>query len=334
MPMIPLSVVIAAVMGYYLLNELTRPDPRNHFACAFLLLLTIQLSMAGLRFGYGIEEVKIIYPLTASLIGPLAFLSFQNPTTVGTTKSWSLAMHLIPFLVIGYLTITASNIIDPMLGLITLGYGIALIVLGLTEKDIFPWVDFNRREYIYRALWCVAVLAIVSAMTDFVITYDNWHSSGINIPSIVGWTSILVVVLFVAFIIWLKTGAIQLETASQKPVASADIEGEKALLEKLEHLIESTQLHLDPDLNLNRIARKLGIPARQVSVAINRQKSLSVSQFINNLRIQEAFRLLKESDMSVTSIMLQSGYITKSNFNREFNRRTGLSPSVWRKNNK
>ena len=86
----------------------------------------------------------------------------------------------------------------------------------------------------------------------------------------------------------------------------------------------------DPDLSLNRLARKLGRPAREVSQAVNRVAGRNVSQFINDFRIAEACRLLAATDRSVTEIMLDVGFLTKSNFNREFRRVTGTSPSGWR----
>ena len=98
--------------------------------------------------------------------------------------------------------------------------------------------------------------------------------------------------------------------------------------------LDSNPLYLDPDLNLTKLARKIGIPPRQVSTAINQQTGLSVSQFINELRINVASRLLLETDQTVTKILLESGFNTKSNFNREFKHKTGMSPSQWRKTNK
>lgn len=35
--------------------------------------------------------------------------------------------------------------------------------------------------------------------------------------------------------------------------------------------------------------------------------------------------------MTITEAMNEAGFSTKSNFNREFKRVTGLSPSEWRK---
>ena len=47
-------------------------------------------------------------------------------------------------------------------------------------------------------------------------------------------------------------------------------------------------------------------------------------------RIAEACRLLTETDQPVTKIMFDVGFQTKSNFNGEFRRVTGMSPTAWR----
>ena len=284
-------------------------------------------------FGYGIEALGKIFPVTASLLGPLAFLSFQNPASFAGKRFWFALLHLLPLTVALLLIGFAPLYIDLAQGSFTLAYAVALTVLGLRERDIFPWVDFNRREYVSRALWCVVGLAVISALTDFVIVVDGWRSQGANIPDIVGWTSVVAALLFIPYILWHKFGPDRSRAAAGNRSQPADDDAEIDLLQRLDRLLETTQLHLDPDLNLNRIARKMGVPARQVSVAVNRQRDVGVSQFINNLRIEEACRLLKETDLPVTRVMLQSGFITKSNFNREFNRRLGQSPSAWRSRN-
>jgi AraC-like DNA-binding protein len=61
---------------------------------------------------------------------------------------------------------------------------------------------------------------------------------------------------------------------------------------------------------------------------------LNVSQFINEARVGEACRLLRETDLQITQIIYASGFNTKSNFNREFVRVTSSTPSEWRARHK
>jgi AraC-like DNA-binding protein len=70
------------------------------------------------------------------------------------------------------------------------------------------------------------------------------------------------------------------------------------------------------------------VPAKQVSGAVNRTTGDNVSRYVNGLRIAHACTLLRRGE-TVTSAMLGSGFNTKSNFNREFSRVTGQTPSGW-----
>ena len=100
------------------------------------------------------------------------------------------------------------------------------------------------------------------------------------------------------------------------------------IMEQLEELVSREKLYLDPDLTLARIARRLGYPLKQVSTAINAVTSENVSRYINKYRIDHACRALDAGE-NVTNTMLASGFNTKSNFNREFLRITGKTPSQW-----
>ena len=103
-----------------------------------------------------------------------------------------------------------------------------------------------------------------------------------------------------------------------------------SVLAAFDALMRNKKLYRDPDLTLNRLSRRLGIPSRQISGAVNRLRDRNVSQAVNAYRIEEAKRLLSETDRPVSEIMLESGFQTKSNFNREFLRVTGISPSAFR----
>jgi AraC-like DNA-binding protein len=73
------------------------------------------------------------------------------------------------------------------------------------------------------------------------------------------------------------------------------------------------------------------VPARQISAALNRIHGRNVSQVVNEYRVAEARRRLALTREPVTTVMLESGFGTKSNFNREFLRVTGMSPSAYRR---
>ena len=101
--------------------------------------------------------------------------------------------------------------------------------------------------------------------------------------------------------------------------------------DRLDALMQDRAPYRDPDLTLDRLARRLGLPARRLSAAVNRRLDRNVSQLVNDHRVAEACRLLSTTDDPVTRIMFDAGFQTKSNFNREFRRVTGTTPSAWRR---
>ena len=106
-----------------------------------------------------------------------------------------------------------------------------------------------------------------------------------------------------------------------------------AELEQLAHLnrlLSEEGLYADTELNLMRLARKSGTPARTVSRIINTHTGQNMSQWVNSVRIEKACERLLDGSKTVTQAMHDAGFLTKSNFNREFRRIKGCSPSEWR----
>ncbi len=106
----------------------------------------------------------------------------------------------------------------------------------------------------------------------------------------------------------------------------------RALFERWVELVQTEQLHkLEFGITLPQAARKLQVPARQLSNAVNQIYGKSFSTHLNDLRVEEAKRLLSLStELSIIEVMHQAGFSTKSNFNKEFLRVTGMSPSAFR----
>lgn len=105
------------------------------------------------------------------------------------------------------------------------------------------------------------------------------------------------------------------------------------IVSRLNARIRQNTLYLDPELTLSKLSRKLGIPAKQISIAVNQIHGENISKLINTYRIEHAKQALLSSDDTVTQIFMNAGFQTKSNFNREFSRITGMTPSEFRKRN-
>lgn len=97
-------------------------------------------------------------------------------------------------------------------------------------------------------------------------------------------------------------------------------------------LLEEQQLYqLEFGITLAQAARKLQVPARLLSNAVNQCYGASFSVLLNDQRIAHACHLLvQQPEITVTDVMLHAGFASKSNFHKEFLRVTGLTPSQFR----
>lgn len=323
MLMIPLPFVLALLVAAFLVFEWTQrgTSQRGGWLLAFLVLLVFQEILVGLRFGYGFEGLRKIQPLSAALLPPLAYLSFRRPAV--TKALW---VHVVPLVGVILAVTVWFAALDTVLALSNLIYAALLIRLGLHGTDGLGWVETHRSRAVLLMLWLVVTVLFLSGLADGAISYDFWATDGDNTARIAGWVSAIgmgsVCLGLIAYRIF---GTSSTQKRDADPV---DIE----VFDALGTIMKREKLHLDPDINLNRVARRLVRPTRDVSKAINSQTDGNFSQYINGLRIEVACELLR-SEVPITQIVFAAGFNTKSNFNREFSRIMGQSPSDWRKVN-
>ena len=95
---------------------------------------------------------------------------------------------------------------------------------------------------------------------------------------------------------------------------------------KMENIVQriiDEQLYLQPDLQLNGLATLLCTNRTYISEAIRKAKGMTFYEFINDLRIQHALKLMKENpEMAIYEIYTQSGYSNYPTFRRNFVRFT------------
>ena len=95
---------------------------------------------------------------------------------------------------------------------------------------------------------------------------------------------------------------------------------------KMENIVQriiDEQLYLQPDLQLNGLATLLCTNRTYISEAIRKAKGMTFYEFINDLRIQHAQKLMKENpEMAIYEIYTQSGYSNYPTFRRNFVRFT------------
>src|SRR6056297_775933 len=151
------------------------------------------------------------------------------------------------------------------------------------------------------------------------------------------------------------------EKAGKKIVKIARSKGFRQLillLELLHELGKTDQYHLlasesykeqEQDFSNDRMARVLHYISTSYQQKIELEKAASIahlhpaafcrffkeksgkslSQFVNEMRIAYACRLIIEGNHSISQVCFESGFNNLSNFNRTFKRQTGFTPTAY-----
>jgi len=103
---------------------------------------------------------------------------------------------------------------------------------------------------------------------------------------------------------------------------------------RLLEIMELEKAYADEDISLKGIAAELGVTAHQLSQILNERIKKNFNTFVNEYRINEAKQLLVEdSDRSIRSISVASGFNSYVTFCTTFTKMTGISPTRYRKDN-
>jgi AraC-like DNA-binding protein len=334
MPKLSIPILLCLVL-IFIAGRVALRARGNPSARMFLILMmaaSLQSLFVSLRWDFGITSFRVAQIALSCILPALAWVSFSvlgNPAPLSSPRQ---GRHVLPAVLALVAIWIAPELVDIIIIATFLGYGVAFLRLLRSGSDGLTNIVFDGALNVRRALLLVVFMLFGSALIDFLVFLDFATAAGAHAVWFiaVGNLAWLIVIGISAL---LTTDALPDEedpgeaaTPPDQRPDEEDVQTEKLVSETL----RSGQLYKDANLTLTRLARRCGVPARQVSRAINRSHNCNVSQYVNAMRITEACRLLKETDMPITSVIYESGFQTKSNFNREFLRITGKIPRDWR----
>lgn len=104
--------------------------------------------------------------------------------------------------------------------------------------------------------------------------------------------------------------------------------------QRLTQLMQEEKLYKNADLTLTELAQKINVHPNTLSQVINSAEQKNFYDYINSQRVEEFKRtiLLPENQkFTFLSIAFECGFNSKTAFNRNFKKATGLSPSEYLK---
>jgi AraC-like DNA-binding protein len=343
------------------------PNIADRILSTWLFLITIEMIFALVN-----ETILPLYefvfiPFT---YGPCLYLYVKFLTTENIKFKWQYWLHLVPFIAVftsaivfhGRPVIKLDNFFanDPFLSF-RLIYGLSFFI-SITTYSIIAFVLIRRHEKNVKDLFSYTSARITLSWLKvisigFYVTYVLVFIVGVYVifkkelpydPTIVSYFGLT----FFAFAFSsygikqpgifnelyaerkTKIRKIDLTEPDVKYERSGlkDSDAEKYLSRLLKHM-ETKKPYLDVDLTIQDVAESLNIQRHFLTQVINEKLNKNFYQFINEYRVEEVKRLLKDKDYqkyTMTAVAFEAGFNSKSSFNSVFKEITGTTPSEYK----
>lgn len=114
--------------------------------------------------------------------------------------------------------------------------------------------------------------------------------------------------------------------------STLDEETASKIYADLKQIMQAEQLYKKPELSLDELANVLTILPNHLSQVINSKEKRNFYDYINQLRIEHFIAIASNPEnqpFTLLSLAYEAGFNSKTSFNRNFKKATGLTPSQY-----
>lgn len=359
-----------ALVALWLLQFRERKSPSNYLFIFLLSAIAVHLIIKFIIFNF-IPDESIRQQMNTFIgvcYGPLIYLYTLSKTKkdFSLAKKWYTFIPLF-VLMIAYLTVACVffvlNRVDQkllyfynefsliVLFIINLYYPLRSVLI--VNKNKFKSLEKTEYDVIMRISYCILFmeLLVVASKTLLHIYPEDFQIINISVRTVAYFLLLVICLLIVRKS--LKTEVLQLPETPENhlKIAVENIPQEKEkfplntldyeikfneLWQKMDNSVKQKQLFRDCDLNLDQLALKTEINKYQISEMLNGYKHKPFYRYINEYRI-EYFKSMVEKaiqtneNINFLSFAYESGFKSKSSFNRYFKEIIGKTPSEYYK---
>jgi AraC-like DNA-binding protein len=345
---LPLAFVIALIATLIgaAVSVSRMPSPTRALLTAFFLMLAMMFILVGLRDGYGVELARFVQPVIAMLIQPTLYLAFNTltedpPTSAGKLlfrHGWP-ALFVAIFIGLAFMRPDVSLILVDIFIFPSLAFYIVRM-FSLLRAGPDKFIRVTSQGYKLSIVGIIAGIGLFGFILVLEVAifisrrlFSGGYSEFFVQVSIISIAVAMILFAFAAALYIARLATFDVGQKNARFIVGGGAHPSKKdneTINALDELLAERQLYRDSGITLARIARRLGQPARQISLAVNRCRQENFSRYINGYRVRYAQESLKTTDAPITELMLEAGFSTKSNFNSEFSRVVGMTPSRYR----
>ena len=280
------------------------------------LALAVEVLLAAWVLDFGIPQFSLA-------LGPLLYFYVSKLTQPGYKLSRNSLLHFTPVLV---------AIVCPFQPLVFISVSIYLYCCHQLIEAFYRRLKFNegdRSRYEFR--WLHRSLTAFSGLWLLWMPYavaDQYYHFGSQVayPLYLIFGVLLIRIGVIAF---LRSPMADVHI-SVKPSLPAEL---KQKGEWLKITVQTRHLYEDPDLSLSTLGEQLNMNPHELSRIVNVVLKKSFADFVNEYRIRDVVWKMQDpahDHLTLLGIAYDSGFNSKTNFNRAFRRLTGKSPVEYK----
>lgn len=344
------GAIIALYLSIIIITKKKR-SVEDIFLFCFFLASSFVFFISFLSFEYGIEDLQFFIINIDLLITPLWYLYVFILITGTELRIKNIIKYFIPFIFSGiYLlymvfSLTKSEF-DELIYKPFLDQPLILGVVSIMEFLVIPFFG----------ILILRLLVLHRRKIKNIFSYKKgidlkWIYT-IVIFNIVGWLFIYIpyffkiedniklgmflngiLVLFIGYYGMKQASIIHNSTEKEKyKKSSIDKSNINNYMKRLIAFMEKEKPFLDNELNIYKLAKNIDVPSHSLSQVFSVGIGKSFYDFINEYRVEEFKRRIKlkqNKEYTLLAIAMDSGFNSKSSFNRVFKNITGQTPSAF-----
>lgn len=352
---------LCILLGFFLLSVKSKNSISNKLFAAFLILTAIDISAYFHNlFLTSFSNLVMAKSLLAYLQMPVLYLYVLSVCYSNFKLKPKHLWHLIPFFV-GNLVLfprfylnnknSIAKIWEDFNSIWEIIYIHFSIHLQFVVYIVLMFLVLKRYKKIYQQNFSDTATKTYQWLFQFTVVSSIAHSFVI-VKSILKYfdhdfsfpvAQIFVSIFGLSIIVWLVFKALRYPELFksvdseiilyQKENAIVDKNNNKEL-KKLTAYMETEKPYLNPSLTIRNLAQELKMNSRDLSVLINQNLDQHFFDFVNEYRIEEAKKNLKnpgKTAFTILEILYEVGFNSKSSFNTAFKKHTGDTPTEFRK---
>lgn len=323
----------STILSSYFFFFTKEKNTSNLFLGGLLAVLSIRI-WKSIFFYFNPELSKIYLQIGLSacfLIGPFLFFYIKsklNSLDI-TLAKYTIGTSLFLIIAVGVLFPYQSHLElwkKYIYTIINLQWLCFIVLSGFSIKPLFQKIITKSDKITYDEVWILSVFngVFLIWLAYFTASFTSYISGALSL-SFALYLSIMVV-------FYKRNQIFKLLLKKGKYTNKIETEEVNTILEKIQIAVDSKHIYKNPNLTLSLLAQEIKIRPQLLSQFINDNMNKSYTQFINEYRIEEAKKILKQGiNLKMEVVAEHCGFNSTSTFYSAFKKITGTTPVNYTK---